>query len=183
MTPSHFSSTSGDAAAAWLCFCHSYCQHKTKGDLLSAVSHELFLRKEEQFSPLPFLYAPVLTCIPESMDKAPSGFPEVNRVASSAENKKPPSVSGLVTRFDLRILLFIPFSWHQSKGSDVQKRRAGCQEGQGWKNEAFLIRHTSYCSHCNTLLHAPTASRGIYCFPKSMKSMRIFQKTRMLISR
>jgi len=69
------------------------------------------------------------------MDETPSGFPEVNRVASSAKNKEPPSASGLVTGFDLRIFAFIPSSWHHSKGSDVRNRRAGCQEEQGWKKK------------------------------------------------
>lgn len=55
------------------------------------------------------------------MDETPSGFPEVNRVASSAKNKEPPSASGLVTGFDLRIFAFIPSSWHHSKGSVVDR--------------------------------------------------------------
>lgn len=57
------------------------------------------------------------------MDKAPSRFPEVDRVASSAQNKEPPGASGLITGFDQRILLLIPFPWHQPK-------RSGCTKEQ-----------------------------------------------------
>lgn len=99
--------------------------------LLPAVSYELFLRREDQLPSLSFLYTPVLTCIPESMDEAPSRFPEVNGMASSAKNKEPLRACGLIVGFDLRILLFVPFPWHHFKGSNVQKTRAGCQKGLG----------------------------------------------------
>lgn len=42
-------------------------------------------------------------------------------MASSAKNKEPLSASGFIAGFDLRILLNIPFSWHQSQGSIIDR--------------------------------------------------------------